>query len=58
MPFQIKAGSFLVVAATLSEAIRLFDTLEDPEGVTVRDMDGRELNVDNARRILNEGEPS
>lgn len=48
----------MVVAATLSEAIRLFDTLEDPEGVTVRDMDGRELNVDNARRILNEGEPS
>lgn len=58
MPYHVKAGSFLVVAATLSEAIRLFDSLEDPDGVTVRDMDGREIDVDHVRPILNDGQPS
>lgn len=58
MPDQVRAGSFLVVAPTLSEAIKLFDSLDDTEGVTIRDMEGREINVDRFRTILNEGDLS
>ncbi|MBW7973055.1 hypothetical protein [Bradyrhizobium sp. BR 10289] len=59
MPYQIQAGSFLVVVPTLTEAIRLYDSLRDaPDGAKIRDMDGREIGVERVRTILNDGEPS
>lgn len=59
MPYQVKAGSFLVVAPTLAEAVRLFDSLKGaPDGVTVRDMEGREIEVERVRPILNGDEPN
>jgi hypothetical protein len=57
MPYQVKSGSFLVIAATLAEAIRLFDSLSDKDGVILRDMDGIVLDPDRLRRILNDDEP-
>ena len=59
MPYHVRAGSFLVVTPTLAAAIKLYDDLQDnPDGVTVRDMDGREIDVERMRPILNESEPS
>lgn len=59
MPYQVKSGSFLVVAPTLAEAIKRYDDLKRlPDGVAVWDMEGREIEVDRLRHILNEGEPS
>jgi len=46
-------------APTLPAAIRLYDDVRDsPDQVSVRDMEGREINVEELRPILNEGEPS
>lgn len=57
MPYHVKSGSFLVVAPSLAEATKMYDTLKDhPEGVTVRDMEGRDIDVDRLRNILNSGD--
>jgi len=59
MPYQVRSGSLLMVAPTLRAAIRLYDDVRDsPDQVSVRDMEGREINVEELRPILNEGEPS
>ncbi|MFT4119994.1 hypothetical protein [Bradyrhizobium sp.] len=59
MPYQVKAGSFLVVAPTLAAAIRLHDDMKNnPDGVSVRDMEGAEIDVERIRPILNDGEPN
>jgi hypothetical protein len=59
MPYQVRSGSLLIVVSTLPAAIRLYDDMrESPEDVLVRDMEGREINVEELRPILNEGEPS
>jgi len=48
-----------MVAPTLPAAIRLYDDVRDsPDQVSVRDMEGREINVEELRPILNEVEPS
>ena len=59
MPYQVRSGSLLIVVSTLPAAIRLYDDMKDsPEDVSVRDMEGREINVEELRPILNKGEPS
>jgi hypothetical protein len=59
MPYQVRSGSLLIVVSTLPAAIRLYDDMrESPEDVLVRDMEGREIKVEELRPILNEGEPS
>jgi hypothetical protein len=59
MPYQVRSGSLLIAVSTLPAAIRLYDDMrESPEDVLVRDMEGREIKVEELRPILNEGEPS
>lgn len=59
MPYQVKAGSFLIVAPSLPAALKLYDDMRaGPEDVSIRDMEGREIDVDELRPILNDGEPS
>lgn len=59
MPYQVRSGSLLIVAPTLPAAIRLYDDMRDSaEELSVRDMEGREINVEELRLILNEGGPS
>jgi hypothetical protein len=55
----VRSGSLLIAVSTLPAAIRLYDDMrESPEDVLVRDMEGREIKVEELRPILNEGEPS
>lgn len=59
MPYHVKAGSLLIVASTHWEAVRLYDDIrKQQEDISVRDMDGIEIDVEQIRSILNEGEPS
>ncbi|MCS3730020.1 hypothetical protein [Bradyrhizobium betae] len=59
MPYQVKSGSFLIVASTLPAALQLYDDMKSgPEDVSIRDMDGRQIDIDELRPILNDGEPS
>lgn len=45
----------MAVAPTLAAAIKLHDDLKNnPEGVSVHDMDGRELEVERHRQVLDE----
>jgi hypothetical protein len=41
MPYQVRKGSLIVVAATAKDALVIFDSMEkaDSEQVTIRDMD-------------------
>lgn len=54
MPYQVKAGSFLVIAPTWDEALHLFDSLGERGEVVIRDMDGRVIDVEQRR---NKAEP-
>ena len=59
MPYQVKAGTFLVVEPTLAAAIQRYDSLKDQsDEVVIRDMEGRNLDIEELRPILNRGEPS
>jgi hypothetical protein len=59
MPYHVRSGSFLIVAPTLPVALKLYDDMKrGPEEVSIRDMEGREININELRPILNDGEPS
>jgi hypothetical protein len=59
MPYQVKVGTFLIVEPSLAAAVKRYDSLKDgPEGVVIRDMEGRDLNIEELRSILNADEPS
>lgn len=58
MPYQVKSGSFLIVAPSLPAALKLYDDMAaGPEPVSIRDMDGREIAIDDLRPLLDDGEP-
>lgn len=41
MPYQVKAGTFLVVEASLAAALKRYDSLKDQsDEVVIRDMEG------------------
>jgi hypothetical protein len=54
MPYQVEAGSLLVVVATDREAIEMFDRLVEDGGqkAIVRDMRGVELDVNRLRALV------
>jgi hypothetical protein len=54
MPYQVEAGSLLVVVATDREAIEMFDRLVGDGGqkAIVRDMRGVELDVNRLRALV------
>ncbi|WP_375313767.1 hypothetical protein WHZ77_11470 [Bradyrhizobium sp. A5] len=59
MPYQVKSGSFLIVAPSLPAALKLYDEMRTgSEEVSIRDMEGREIDIDEIRPVLNDGEPS
>lgn len=59
MPYQVKAGTFLVVEASLAAALKRYDSLKDQsDEVVIRDMEGRNLDIEELRPILNKGESS
>jgi hypothetical protein len=53
MPYQVKQGSLVIVVTNSAEALRLFDsmTTHSDEAVLIRDMDGREIDLDVIRTI-------
>jgi hypothetical protein len=54
MPFQVKAGSLIIVATNSAEALKLFDSLNSQadERVFIRDMNGVDIDPDFIRPIL------
>ena len=51
MPYQVRKGSLIVVAATAEDALVIFDSIEktDDEQVTIRNMDGRKVDPEALR---------
>jgi hypothetical protein len=51
MPYQVRKGSLIVVAATAKDALVIFDSMEkaDSEQVTIRDMDGHTVDPESIR---------
>lgn len=59
MPYQVRSGSFLIVAPTLPAALKLYDDMKSgSEEASIRDMEGGEIDVHELRTILNDSEPS
>ena len=56
MPYQVKRGALTVVAATAADAIKLFGSMAKSadEPVTIRDMDGHEIDPDHLRSETDE----
>ena len=54
MPFQVKAGSLILVAMNSVEALRVFDSLskDSEEPVYIRDMEGVEIDPERLRPIV------
>jgi hypothetical protein len=55
MPYRVQAKSLIVVVPTLSEALRIFDTLADGNPTAfISDINGGMLNVDKIRLMVDE----
>ena len=53
MPYQVKRGALTIVTATAADAVKLFDSMDktDQEPVTIRDMDGNEIDPETLRNV-------
>ena len=51
LPYQIKKGALIIVAATAQDALVIFDSMEktDNEQVTIHDMDGHKVDPETIR---------
>jgi hypothetical protein len=56
MPYQVKAGSLIIVATNSAEALKIFDSLQacSDEPVVVRDMDGIDIDPERFRSTMAE----
>jgi hypothetical protein len=52
LPYQVRKGSLIIVAATAEDALVIFDSMEktDNEQVTIHDMDGHKVDPEALRR--------
>jgi hypothetical protein len=49
MPYQVRKGSLIVVAATAEDALMIFDSMGNSEQVTIQDMDGHKFDPEALR---------
>jgi hypothetical protein len=49
MPYQVRKGSLIVVAATAEDALVIFDSMGNSEQVTIRDIDGHKVDPEAVR---------
>jgi hypothetical protein len=51
LPYQVRKGSLIIVAATAEDALVIFDSMEitNNERVTIQDMDGHKVDPETIR---------
>jgi hypothetical protein len=61
MPYQVRSGSFTIIAPTSVSALKLFDQLlltSVDDRVFINDMDGRTIDPDSLRSLISSEQPA